>query len=133
MREPLRGLGRDGGDVSACGCREAMCSHVSILGDAPPDLPGLAPAEIERLALLAEEAGEVVQAIGKILRHGYESVNPLHPGPTNRGALEKEIGDFLAAVHLMAERSDVDRRLVELARTEKLAKVGCWLHHQRPK
>jgi hypothetical protein len=34
---------------------------------------GLAPAETERLALLLEELGEAQQAIGKILRHGYES------------------------------------------------------------
>jgi hypothetical protein len=33
----------------------------------------LTDAEAERLALLAEECGEVVQVIGKILRHGYES------------------------------------------------------------
>lgn len=32
---------------------------------------GLSPAEVERLALLAEECGEVIQTVGKILRHGY--------------------------------------------------------------
>lgn len=37
---------------------------------------GLSPAETERLALLSEEMGEVQQAIGKILRHGYESIHP---------------------------------------------------------
>ena len=31
----------------------------------------LTPAETERLAILAEECGEVIQAVGKILRHGY--------------------------------------------------------------
>ena len=31
---------------------------------------GLTPAEAERLALLMEECGEVVQIIGKVLRHG---------------------------------------------------------------
>lgn len=49
----------------------------------------LTPAEAERLALLAEECGEVIQAIGKILRHGYESRHP-DGGPTNREALERE-------------------------------------------
>ena len=32
---------------------------------------GLTPAEAKRLALLAEECGEVLQAIGKVLRHGF--------------------------------------------------------------
>jgi hypothetical protein len=36
----------------------------------------MAEAERERLAMLAEEAGEIVQIIGKILRHGYESYHP---------------------------------------------------------
>lgn len=30
----------------------------------------LTPGEAERLAMLAEECGEVIQAVGKILRHG---------------------------------------------------------------
>ena len=33
----------------------------------------LSAAEAERLALLLEELGEAQQAIGKILRHGYEN------------------------------------------------------------
>lgn len=41
---------------------------------------GLTPAEAERLALLSEELGEAQQAIGKILRHGYDSSNPVDPG-----------------------------------------------------
>lgn len=36
----------------------------------------LEPGEAERLAILAEEAGELIHAIGKILRYGYESHNP---------------------------------------------------------
>ncbi len=37
---------------------------------------GLTDAQAERLALLLEELGEAQQAIGKILRHGYESMSP---------------------------------------------------------
>lgn len=36
----------------------------------------LTAAEQERLAILAEEMGEALQIIGKIIRHGYESYNP---------------------------------------------------------
>lgn len=54
----------------------------------------LTPAETERLAILAEEMGETIQVIGKILRHGYDSRNPLEgkTGWTNRANLEKELG-----------------------------------------
>ena len=52
---------------------------------------GLAPDELERLAFLAEECGEIVQAIGKIQRHGYDNTNPDEPaGRTNRERLAKE-------------------------------------------
>lgn len=54
----------------------------------------LTPAQAEVLALLAEEAGELIQAIGKILRHGLESTHPANPGgPTNADALVRELGD----------------------------------------
>ena len=43
----------------------------------------LSPAEDERLTVLAEECSEVIQAICKIQRHGYESFNPDELGDGN--------------------------------------------------
>lgn len=52
---------------------------------------GLTDAERERLTMLAEEAAEIVQAVTKILRHGYESFNPDRPQDgTNRDQLRRE-------------------------------------------
>jgi len=56
----------------------------------------LTPAEAERLAMLAEECGEVIQVIGKILRHGYDSYHPADPSTTNRQLLGRELTDLLA-------------------------------------
>ena len=56
----------------------------------------LTPAEAERLAMLAEECGEVIQVIGKILRHGYDSYHPNDPATTNRQLLGRELTDLLA-------------------------------------
>ena len=53
----------------------------------------LTPAQAERLAMLAEECGEVIQAVGKILRHGFESRHP-NGGETNKDALLRELGDL---------------------------------------
>lgn len=76
----------------------------------------LTPAEAERLTILAEECGEVIQCVGKILRHGYESVHPddlekvpgsdtlyqRKPGAkTNRDRLTEEISDLVAVMHMM--------------------------------
>lgn len=78
---------------------------------------GLTPAQAERLAMLAEECGEVIQIIGKILRHGYDSWHPDRPAITNRMLLEKELTDLIAVHNEMSVRdrlylpfsSDVDQ------------------------
>src|SRR5579872_899269 len=55
---------------------EQLAAARAELAGKPVAIPRLTPAQIERLALLAEECGEVMQAVSKILRHGYESRNP---------------------------------------------------------
>ena len=56
----------------------------------------LTPAQAERLAMLAEECGEVIQMIGKILRHGYDSYHPDNPSALNRSLLGRELTDLYA-------------------------------------
>lgn len=89
----------------------------------------LTPAQAERLAILAEEAGEIVQAVGKILRHGYASTHP-NGGPDNRGSLTKEVGDLFATVALMVDAGDLNEDAVEQAADDKLANGGRYHHHQ---
>lgn len=89
----------------------------------------LTPAEAERLALLAEECGEVVQAIGKVLRHGYESAHP-DGGPTNREALERECGDVRHAMIRLCDEGDLSRRAVHERANTKAQSARQYLHHQ---
>jgi hypothetical protein len=92
----------------------------------------LTPAETERLALLAEEMSECIQVIGKILRHGYESRNPLDPtSETNREHLMKEMGDVELIIYLMDEAKDIDRNRVDTRRIQKGKDIRQWLHHQQ--
>lgn len=99
----------------------------------------LTPSQLERLALLAEELGEAVQAVNKIIRHGYESYNPDkivnqrgegYPVVTNRMELEKEMGDVDAAVRLMIEAGDLTAVGIMAGVKRKLFTVGKYLHHQ---
>ena len=88
---------------------------------------GLTPAEAERLAMLAEEAGEIVQVVGKILRHGYESFHPLQPEVSNRTLLSSEIADMLGVIALI--HNDLDTAIdydPNLVAQRKLK----WTHHQ---
>lgn len=90
----------------------------------------LTPTQTELLALLSEECGEVVQVIGKILRHGLESFHP-NGGPTNRELLAEEIGDCLCASRLLASAGMLNMASVEDRSAEKMEKVFRYLHHAR--
>ena len=92
---------------------------------------GLTQAEFERLAILLEELGEAQQCIGKILRHGYESYNPVvNTGRTNRRDLEQELGDVVYAITLLSGNRDVSRAAIERRSDEKSEKIKPYLHHQ---
>lgn len=89
----------------------------------------LTPGQAERLALLLEELGEAQQAIGKILRHGYNSRHP-DGGPTNQESLEREMGDVLVALEMLYEGSDLSRISVLEQQSIKSLKIKKHLHHQ---
>jgi NTP pyrophosphatase (non-canonical NTP hydrolase) len=90
----------------------------------------LTPAEAERLAMLAEECGEVIQVIGKILRHGYASFHPDAPtGLNNRGLLRKEITDVVAVLSAMDESEDFDLPVASQSK-DAWAKKLRYSHHQ---
>lgn len=90
----------------------------------------LTPAEAERLAMLAEEAGEIVQSVGKILRHGYESHHPSdHPSFTNRLDLKSETIDVLAVLELMNDAGDLPNHgFAEIKNA--MVKKREYAHHQ---
>jgi hypothetical protein len=77
---------------------------------------GLSESEAERLAILIEECGEVVQAACKTLRHGYESTNSKaaigRQGETNREALERELGDLSHTVNRMGDADDINQSAI---------------------
>ena len=91
---------------------------------------GLTPAEAERLAMLAEEAGEIVQMVGKILRHGYESYHPDHPGETNRQLLYGEIADLRGVMLLMSMAGDMNTTHDEVQIITRAKKKMRYAHHQ---
>lgn len=88
----------------------------------------LTEAESERLAILAEEAAEVVQMVGKTLRHGYASQHP-DGGPINRALLRDEIIDFMAVLTMMVDENDMIS-LDQLEVDERIKRKLKYTHHQ---
>jgi hypothetical protein len=91
----------------------------------------LTPAELERLALLSEELGETQQAIGKILRHGFDNYDPEKPDTNNRMDLHKEIADVQVAVDIMLNNGDLKNSQLSLFRRVKRDKVFKFMHHNK--
>jgi NTP pyrophosphatase (non-canonical NTP hydrolase) len=81
--------------------------------------------EHEILSIFQEESAEVIQAISKIFRFGYNSKHP-ESNQTNREHLAEEIGDLLAMVQLTIENNVVDWRDVEIAKNKKFEKLQIW-------
>jgi NTP pyrophosphatase (non-canonical NTP hydrolase) len=90
---------------------------------------GLTDAERERLAFLSEECGEVVQAIGKIQRHGFE--NRYDNGVTNRQQLEIEMGHVLQCMRLLLYARDVSNAAILKAQSDKEEKLKKYSHFQK--
>lgn len=73
-----------------------------------PHFNKLSNAELERLALLAEECGEVIQVIGKVIRHGYADSHPKYDNKPTRELLEQEIADLFVIIELMIIEDDIN-------------------------
>jgi hypothetical protein len=92
---------------------------------------GLSKARTERLAIAAEECGEAIMAIGKILRHGLHSWNPnVVGGGTNQDDLARELGDVTFAISMLVEADDVSGPTVYARAQKKAEKIKPYLHHQ---
>lgn len=112
--------------------REPGYPDLSQLADA--HFNKLTPAQAERLAILAEECSEVIQIIGKILRHGLYSAHPV-TGEVNIDALLREIIDVKAAMVIVsvdAPAMMIDSPVQEAAIVQAINKKLVYAHHQEP-
>lgn len=76
------------------------------------------------LSKLAEEAGEVLQVVGKLIGSG--GVEDHWDGSNLRARLIEEIGDLSAALRFVVEENDLDVDAVEARHQLKLALFRQW-------
>lgn len=104
----------------------------------------LTPKQLEDLACLSEEVGELVtelakaqgqlgklqQDIGKIVRHGLYSRNPNKPlSLNNKERIEAESGDVLASITRLCAAGTLSEDAVFTRAERKIDKIKRWLHH----
>ncbi len=93
---------------------------------------GLTNEQTELLSIMSEECGEVVQAVGKIMRHGLDSHNP-NTGETNTEQLIDELGDVMLFIGILCDKGIIDKVKLQKRIANKLAKLteneNNLLHH----
>lgn len=91
----------------------------------------LTNAQLERLAYLSEELGETIQAVGKIIRHGYDHQHPdFESEETNRDDLEKELGHVTLAMFMLVNSGDLCYEKIEMSTKIKKELIKKYLYYQ---
>ena len=80
----------------------------------------------ETLVITQEECAEVIQAISKILRFGFDSRYPDEHAPSTKQELEAEVGQLLCMIDLLVEQNIVTALEVGKARQHKREKLKQW-------
>jgi NTP pyrophosphatase (non-canonical NTP hydrolase) len=80
----------------------------------------------EALDILQEEAAEVIQAVSKIRRFGWDSCHPDTPDQCNLEHLEEELGDMQAMIEILMELGVVSWGNVTVAKRAKIEKLKKW-------
>ena len=88
-------------------------------------------AQHERLSVLSEECGEVVQAISKVVRHGIDG--KWKENPSNREHLEIELGDLFHSIDVLIENGDVDPTKIEHYKRLKRSRIKPYLYFEENK
>lgn len=80
----------------------------------------------EIATVLTEECAEVIQAISKCQRFGFDSINP-KTNIENITSLEEELGDLMCCVNLLIDSNiGITKEGVTAAMTRKREKLQIW-------
>lgn len=80
--------------------------------------------EKEILNIAGEECAEVIQAIHKIFRFGFDSTHPKDLTFTNRMHFTEEVGDLYCMFEILMQKGILSRDEVVQAARQKLLKLN---------
>lgn len=85
----------------------------------------------EILNILSEECAEVIQAISKIHRFGFDSCHPNTPEKNNIDHLTEELGDLQCMINLLVKKMVISQTKLDEAAEAKLEKLRQWSNIDR--
>lgn len=74
------------------------------------------------MTIMQEECAEVIQAISKIMRFGWDDYHP-ETGISNRCSLERELADLIVMITLLKDTGELDLHAMERFKMLKLEKL----------
>ena len=106
---------------------EAHQGYIAAMHDTQPTVTNETIKENnnEVMDILQEEAAEVIQAVSKIRRFGWESKHPTS-AQTNLEHLEEELGDVLAMIDILMVNNVVSWSNLHAAKRAKIEKLKKW-------
>lgn len=104
-------------------------------GEYTPHFNGLSPTELEGLAIVNAQCGNVVNAVAKVMQHGLESNYHGQMPNTNRVELVNAVADFEVAVMMLVKLGMLDKNRLDVAAARQIEFYRInkrLLHHIKP-
>jgi NTP pyrophosphatase (non-canonical NTP hydrolase) len=80
----------------------------------------------ETLIITQEECAEVIQAISKVMRFGFDSCYPFEESASTKECLTMEVGQLLCMIDILVEQGVIDEDAMVTAMEAKKIKLETW-------
>jgi NTP pyrophosphatase (non-canonical NTP hydrolase) len=80
----------------------------------------------ETLIITQEECAEVIQAVSKVMRFGFDSCYPTEDSASTKECLELEVGQLLCMIGILVEQGILDEESMMTAMEAKKIKLETW-------
>ena len=80
----------------------------------------------ETLIITQEECAEVIQAVSKIMRFGFDSCYPTEDSASTKECLELEVGQLLCMIGILIDQGVIEEDAMLQAMEAKKIKLETW-------
>jgi len=80
----------------------------------------------EALIITQEECAEVIQAVSKVMRFGFDSCYPTEDSASTKECLDMELGQLLCMIGILVDQGVVDESAMMEAMEAKKIKLETW-------